>query len=64
MKKKVEDETLYEVIIKFLDELTDGSQDEIFLSDNIRTINATSIEQKVELTNYANKDSQFTQIVR
>ena len=64
MKKKVEDETLYEVIIKFLDELTDGSQDEIFLSDNIRTINSTSIEQKVELTNYANKDSQFTQIVR
>ena len=64
MEKQVEDETLYEVIIKFLDQQDDGSQEELFLSDSIRTINSTTIEQKVELTNYADKESQFTQIVR
>ena len=57
MEKQVEDETLYEVIIKFLDQQDDGSQEELFLSDSIRTINSTTIEQKVELTNYADKES-------
>ena len=58
LNKAVVNDNYYEVILKFFD--IQNTDDTLFLSNSIKKINSTNIEQKLELTNYSDNLSQFT----